>query len=146
MCENLGIGFVAYSPIERGFISGTMDKNTTFDKKLDSRANFPRFSQEALEANQVVIQLVREIAASKKVNGDPATPAQIALAWILAQKPYIMPIPETTKLAHLQQNLGAVQISFSKQELEEINTALNKLKIVGERYPEGSDMAKSVGL
>lgn len=146
MCEKLGIGFVAYSPIERGFISGTMDKNTTFDKKLDSRAHFPRFSKEALEANQVVIQLVREIAASKRVNDKPATPAQIALAWILAQKPYIMPISETTKLAHLQQNLGAVQISFSKQELGEINTALDKLKIVGERYPEGSDMAKSVGL
>lgn len=146
ICEKLGIGFVAYSPIERGFISGTMDKNTTFDKKLDSRANFPRFTQEALEANQVVIELVRQIAATKKVNGKEATPTQIALAWVLAQKPYIMPIPETTKLAHLRQNLGAVQISFSKKELEEINTALDKLKIVGERYPEGSDMANSVGL
>lgn len=145
-CEELGIGFSAYSPLERGFLGGLMNENTKFHPELDMRASFPRFTPEALRANQVFIEYVRELAKSKKVDGKEATTAQIALAWLLAQKPFIMPIPETTKLAHLKQNLGALKISFSKEELQEIDTRIKAIKIVGERYPVGSAQAKSVGL
>ena len=145
-CEELGIGFTAYSPLERGFLGGLMNENTRFHPELDMRASFPRFTPEALKANQVFIEYVREVAKVKRVQGKEASTAQIALAWLLAQKPFIMPIPETTKLAHLKQNLGALQISFSKEELQEIDTRIKAIKIVGERYPVGSAQAKSVGL
>lgn len=145
-CEELGIGFSAYSPLERGFLGGLMNENTKFHPELDMRASFPRFTPEALRANQVFIEYLRELAKSKKVDGKEATTAQIALAWLLAQKPFIMPIPETTKIAHLKQNLGALKISFSKEELQEIDTRIKAIKIVGERYPVGSAQAKSVGL
>lgn len=145
-CEELGIGFSAYSPLERGFLGGLMNENTKFHPTLDMRASFPRFTPEALKANQAFIQYVREIAKTKRVDGKEASTAQIALAWLLAQKPFIMPIPETTKLAHLKQNLGALKISFSKEELEQIDTRIKAIKIVGERYPIGSAQAKSVGL
>ena len=146
LLTKLGIGFTAYSPLERGFLGGLMNENTRFHPTLDMRASFPRFTPEALRANQAFIKLVKEIAKSKVVDGKEATTAQIALAWLLAQKPFIMPIPETTKLAHLKQNLGALKISFSKQELQEIDVKIKEIKIVGERYPIGSDQAKSVGL
>lgn len=145
-CEELGIGFTAYSPLERGFLGGLMNENTTFHPKLDMRASFPRFSKEALKANQTFINYVRDLAKSKKVDGKDATTAQIALAWLLCQKDFIMPIPETTKITHLKQNLGALKISFSKEELQEIDKKIRTIKILGERYPVGSDQAKSVGL
>lgn len=145
-CEELGIGFTAYSPLERGFLGGLMNENTRFHPTLDMRASFSRFTPEALKANQAFIKLVKDIAKSKVVDGKEATTAQIALAWLLAQKDFIMPIPETTKLAHLKQNLGALKISFSKQELQAIDLKIQEIQIVGERYPIGSDQAKSVGL
>lgn len=145
-CEEIGIGFTAYSPLERGFLGGLMNENTTFHPKLDMRASFPRFSKEALKANQTFINYVRDLAKSKKVDGKDATTAQIALAWLLSQKDFIMPIPETTKITHLKQNLGALKISFSKEELQEIDKKIRTIKIMGERYPVGSDQAKSVGL
>lgn len=150
ICSSLGIGFVAYSPLDRGFLAGGMDKHTRFHKTLDMRANFPRFSPQALEANQVVIEFLREIAKDKFIthNGrkQQATSAQIALAWILAQRDFIMPIPETTNPAHLQENLNALQITFTKAEIEAINAKLDKIPIMGERYQPNSDMARSVGL
>lgn len=149
-CRRLGIGFVAYSPLERGFLAGGMNKSTKFHPTLDMRANFPRFSKEALEANQVVIEFLREVAKDKFVreNGRKvrASLAQVALAWLLAQRDFIMPIPETTNLAHLEENLKAIQIRFTKDELDSINARLAAIRITGERYPPNSDMAKSVGL
>lgn len=145
-CEKLGIGFSAYSPLERGFLGGLMDENTTFHKTLDMRAGFPRFQKDALRENQKILNYVKEIAKSKKVDGKSATSAQIALAWLLAQKPFIMPIPETTKLAHLKENLGALQIRFNQDELEAIDKALKSMPVFGERYPPNSDAARSVGL
>ncbi|EFR47967.1 oxidoreductase, aldo/keto reductase family protein [Helicobacter canadensis MIT 98-5491] len=145
-CEELGIGFTAYSPLERGFLGGLMNENTTFHPTLDMRSSFPRFTPEALKANQSFINYVRELAKNKKIDGKEATTAQIALAWLLAQKPFIMPIPETTKIAHLKQNLDSLKIKFSKEELMQIDSKIKTIKIVGERYPIGSDQAKSVGL
>ncbi|CAM2843636.1 aldo/keto reductase [Helicobacter burdigaliensis] len=145
-CEKLGIGFTAYSPLERGFLGGLMDENTTFHKTLDMRAAFPRFQKDALRENQKILNYVREIAKSKIINGKSATTAQISLAWLLAQKPFIMPIPETTKIAHLEENLGALEIGFERDELEAIDKALKAMPVFGERYPPNSDAARSVGL
>jgi aryl-alcohol dehydrogenase-like predicted oxidoreductase len=128
--EELGIGFVPYSPLGRGFLTGKIDENTTFDKS-DFRNIVPRFTPEARKANQAVVDLLRRIADQKK-----ATPAQIALAWLLAQKPWIVPIPGTTKLARLDENLGAAAVELSSGDLREIDSAASKITIQGDRYPE----------
>lgn len=128
--EELGIGFVAFSPLGKGFLTGKIDENTTFDKS-DFRNIVPRFTPEARKANLALVDLVRKIAERKK-----ATPAEIALAWLLAQNPWIVPIPGTTKLARLEENLGAVAIEFTPADLAEIDSAASKIKLEGARYPE----------
>ena len=128
--EELGIGFVPFSPLGKGFLTGKIDEQTTFDKN-DFRNIVPRFTPEARKANQALVDLLRQIAESKK-----ATPAQIALAWLLPQKPWIVPIPGTTKLARLEENLGAVDIALTPDDLREIGTAASEIKVQGERYPE----------
>ncbi len=137
--EELGIGLVAYSPLDRGYLAGKMDGKTIFDPKNDMRASFPRMSPEAMEKNLVIIDFLREIGSAKN-----ATPAQTALAWILAQKPWIVPIPETTQSAHLKENIEAVHITWTEDEMKEINDRLSKIKLTGERYTPGSVAAKSV--
>jgi aryl-alcohol dehydrogenase-like predicted oxidoreductase len=128
--EELGIGFVPFSPLGRGFLTGKMNENTTFDS-TDLRNTLPRFTPEARKANQALVDLLGEIAKRKK-----ATPAQIALAWLLAQKPWIVPIPGTTKLHRLQENIGAVSIELTPDDLREIDSAASKIKVQGARYPE----------
>jgi len=128
--EELGIGFVPYSPLGKGFLTGKMNENTKFDK-TDFRNTLPRFTPAALKANQVLIDLLAKIAQRKK-----ATPAQIALAWLLAQKPWIVPIPGTTKLPRLEENMGACDITLTPDDLREIDSASSKIKIEGARYPE----------
>jgi len=128
--EELGIGFVAFSPLGKGFLTGRFNKDTRFDS-TDFRSSIPRFKPENLEVNQDLLELIKDIAAKKN-----ATTAQIALAWVLAQKPWIVPIPGTKKLERLKENLGAQDIELSAQELAEINEALSKINIAGERYPE----------
>ena len=127
-CEELGIGLVPYSPLGRGYLTGKVDENTTFDSS-DIRSRNPRFTQEALKANRVVVELLEQIAAQKN-----ATPAQIALAWLLAQKPWIVPIPGSRKLERLDENLGAATIKLSASDLSEIKEAMSKIKVVGDRY------------
>ncbi len=128
--EELGIGFVPFSPLGKGFLTGTIDKNTKFDS-ADFRNVVPRFSPEALNANQSMVDLLNKIAEQKK-----ATPAQIALAWLLAQKPWIVPIPGTTKLHRLEENIGAVNVVFTAAELREIEKTSSQIKVQGDRYPE----------
>jgi len=128
--EELGIGFVPFSPLGRGFLTGRMNENTTFDSS-DLRSTLPRFTPEARKANQALVDLLGEIAKRKK-----ATPAQIALAWLLAQKPWIVPIPGTTKLKQLEENIGAVEIELTPDDLREIETASSNIKVEGARYPE----------
>ena len=128
--EELGIGFVPYSPLGKGFLTGKMDENTTFDK-TDFRNTLPRFTPEARKANQALVDLLGRIAEQKK-----ASPAQIALAWLLAQKPWIVPIPGTTKLHRLEENIGAAAIKLSAEDLREIESAAVKIKVQGARYPE----------
>jgi aryl-alcohol dehydrogenase-like predicted oxidoreductase len=128
--EELGIGLVPYSPLGRGFLTGKMNENTTFDK-TDFRNRLPRFAPEARKANQALVDLLHEIAKRKK-----ATPAQVALAWLLAQKPWIVPIPGTTKLKRLEENRGATEIELTSDDLREIEHAASKIKIEGARYPE----------
>lgn len=128
--EELGIGLVPYSPLGRGFLTGKIDAQTTFDSS-DFRSNLPRFQPEALRANQALIQLLESIAAKKK-----STPAQIALAWLLAQKPWIVPIPGTTKLHRVEENIGAAAIQLTSGDLREIESAASKIKVEGARYPE----------
>ena len=128
--EELGIGLVAYSPLGRGFLTGKLDKNTTFGEN-DNRADLPRFTKEAMAANQVVIDYINELATAKN-----ATAAQIALAWVMAQKPWIVPIPGTTKISRIHENIKAANIKFSDEEMKTINDALSKIEIVGDRYPE----------
>ncbi len=128
--EELGIGFVPYSPLGRGFLTGKMNENTTFDSS-DFRNTLPRFTPEARKANQALVDLLGEIAKRKK-----ATPAQVALAWLLAQKPWIVPIPGTTKLKRLEENNGAAAIELTPDDLREIETAASKIKVQGARYPE----------
>jgi aryl-alcohol dehydrogenase-like predicted oxidoreductase len=128
--EELGIGLVPYSPLGRGFLTGKMDARTTF-ASTDFRSNLPRFKPEALAANQALVDLLRKIAERKN-----ATPAQIALAWLLAQKPWIVPIPGTTKLHRLEENLGAVKIELAQDDLRDIDTAAANIQLLGERYPE----------
>jgi aryl-alcohol dehydrogenase-like predicted oxidoreductase len=128
--EELGIGFVPFSPLGKGFLTGKIDENTKFDSS-DFRNVVPRFSPEARKVNQSMIDLLKRIAERKS-----ATPAQIALAWLLAQKPWIVPIPGTTKLHRLEENIGSVSIEFTAEELHEIENASSKIKVQGERYPE----------
>jgi aryl-alcohol dehydrogenase-like predicted oxidoreductase len=128
--EELGIGFVPYSPLGKGFLTGKMDKQTTFDSS-DFRSTLPRFTAEALEANQALIQLLGSIAERKK-----ATPAQIALAWLLARKPWIVPIPGTTKLQRLDENNGAAAVELTPDDLREIDSAASRITVHGARYPE----------
>ena len=130
--EELGIGFVPFSPLGKGFLTGKMDQNTTFDSK-DFRSSVPRLSPENLKANMAFIDLVAAFAQRKN-----ATAAQIALAWVLAQKPWFVPIPGTTKMHRLHENLGASAIEFTADELQEINTASGKIAVHGERYSGGS--------
>jgi aryl-alcohol dehydrogenase-like predicted oxidoreductase len=137
MLEELGIGFVPFSPLGKGFLTGKIDEKTTFDS-TDFRNIVPRFSPEARKANQAVVDLLGRIAEQKK-----ATPAQIALAWLLAQKPWIVPIPGTTKVSRLEENLGAVNIELSADDLREIDSAASKIKVEGARYPE--HLQKMVG-
>jgi aryl-alcohol dehydrogenase-like predicted oxidoreductase len=128
--EELGIGFVVFSPLGRGFLTGTLDENTTFDSS-DFRNNLPRFTAENRKANQAFVQVVAGIAERKKV-----TPAQIALAWLLAQKPWIVPIPGTTKRHRLDENIGAAVVTLSAEDLREIDHAASHVKVHGARYPE----------
>jgi aryl-alcohol dehydrogenase-like predicted oxidoreductase len=135
--EELGIGFVPFSPLGKGFLTGKIDENTKFDS-TDFRNIVPRFSTEARKANQSMIDLLNNIAQKKN-----ATPAQVALAWLLAQKPWIAPIPGTTKLHRLEENIGSVNIEFTADELREIDNASSEIKVKGERYPE--QLQKLVG-
>ena len=128
--EELGIGFVPFSPLGKGFLTGKIDEKTKFDSS-DFRNIVPRFSQEARKANQSMVDLLTKIATMKN-----ATPAQVALAWLLAQKPWIVPIPGTTKLPRLEENLGSVSIEFTADELREIENASSEIKVEGARYPE----------
>jgi aryl-alcohol dehydrogenase-like predicted oxidoreductase len=128
--EELGIGFVPYSPLGRGFLTGKIDQNTTFDSS-DFRNALPRFTPGARKANQALVDLLGEIGQRKK-----ATPAQIALAWLLAQKPWIVPIPGTTKLARLEENIGAAAIELAADDLREIESAASRIPVQGARYPE----------
>jgi len=135
--EELGIGFVPYSPLGRGFLTGKINENTTFDSS-DFRNKLPRFTAQARKANQAVVDLLGKIAKRKN-----ATPAQIALAWLLAQKPWIVPIPGTTKLERLEENIGAVSIQLTPDDLHEIDSAASKIPVQGERYPE--ELQRMVG-
>lgn len=128
--KELGIGFVPYSPLGRGFLTGSMDENTKLDAG-DFRSKLPRFSPDAMKANQALVALLGRVAARKG-----ATPAQIALAWLLAQTPWIVPIPGTTKLSRLEENLGAAAIRLAPDELREIETAAASITVLGARYPE----------
>jgi aryl-alcohol dehydrogenase-like predicted oxidoreductase len=128
--EELGIGFVPYSPLGRGFLTGAMNENTKLDS-TDFRINLPRFTPEAMKANQALIDLLGSIAGRKK-----ATPAQIALAWLLAQKPWIVPIPGTTKLHRLDENIGAIGVELTADDLREIDSAASNITVQGARYPE----------
>jgi aryl-alcohol dehydrogenase-like predicted oxidoreductase len=138
LLEELGIGLVAYSPLGKGFLTGKIDENTTFDSS-DFRNIVPRFTPEARKANQAVVDLLGSIAKEKA-----ATPAQIALAWLLAQKPWIVPIPGTTKLSRLDENIGSLAIKLTADDLREIDSAASKIKVEGERYPE--HLQRMVGL
>jgi aryl-alcohol dehydrogenase-like predicted oxidoreductase len=135
--EELGIGFVPFSPLGKGFLTGKINENTAFDKN-DFRNIVPRFSPEARKANQAMVDLLGRIATEKN-----ATPAQIALAWLLAQKPWIVPIPGTTKFNRLEENLGAASIRLTQNDLTEIEDAASQITITGARYPESSE--KMVG-
>lgn len=136
--EELGIGFVPFSPLGAGFLTGKIDENTRFDP-TDFRSSVPRFSPESRKANMALVDIVKAVAERKG-----ATPAQVALAWLLAQKPWIVPIPGTTKLHRLEENLGAVDVTLSTDDLGEIATALSKIEVQGERLPEA--VLKMTGL
>ncbi|WP_445612837.1 aldo/keto reductase [Geobacillus sp. YF-1] len=137
--EELGIGFVPFSPLGKGFLTGAIDQNARFAES-DFRRIVPRFQQENIEANQVLVELIKRFAAEKQ-----ATPAQIALAWLLAQKPWIVPIPGTRKLERLEENLGALDVVLTAEEWQELNDALANIDIAGDRYPADSDFAKRIG-
>jgi aryl-alcohol dehydrogenase-like predicted oxidoreductase len=136
--EELGIGFVPFSPLGKGFLTGTISKDAKFDES-DFRSIVPRFTPGALAANQALVDLLKQVAQAKK-----ATPAQISLAWLLAQKPWIVPIPGTTKLSRLEENIGAADVELTPDDLNPINAALAKIRVEGERYPE--ELEKRTGL
>ncbi len=135
--EELGIGFVPFSPLGKGFLTGAISKDTQFHKN-DFRNIVPRFSPENRDANQAIVDLIGQFSRQKKV-----TPAQIALAWLLAQKPWIVPIPGTTKLHRLEENIGAVNVALTPADLRELDAATSKVDIQGARYPE--ELQKLVG-
>lgn len=130
VCEELGIGFVPWSPLGQGFLTGKIDTNTTFEGS-DFRASFPRFTREAREANMALVDLLKRIAGRKK-----ATPAQVALAWLLAQRPWIVPIPGTTKVHRLEENLGSVGVELTPDDLRDIETSFAKIPVEGARLPD----------
>ena len=130
ICEELGIGFVPYSPLGRGFLTGKIDETTTFGSN-DNRATLPRFTPEARKANRPVVDLLEEIGEQKG-----ATPAQIALAWLLAQKPWMVPIPGTTKLNRLEENIAATSIELTPEDLRHIDAAASRITVEGDRYPQ----------
>ena len=136
--EELGIGFVTFSPLGKGFLTGSFNKDSKFGSG-DFRNIVPRFTSEAIEANQVLVDLLKKVAEQKR-----ATPGQIALAWLLAQKPWIVPIPGTTKLHRLEENIGAASVTLTSNELHDIHSALEKITVVGDRYPE--ELEKRTGL
>ena len=138
MLEELGIGFVPYSPLGKGFLTGAIKEDAKFDS-TDFRSKLPRFAPDALKANQALIDLLGTIAKKKK-----ATPAQIALAWLLAQKPWIVPIPGTTKLNRLEENIGALAVELTSGDLREIESAASNIPVEGARYPEAIE--KMTGL
>jgi aryl-alcohol dehydrogenase-like predicted oxidoreductase len=127
--DELGIGFVPFSPLGKGFLTGTMDEKTQLSES-DFRASIPRFSEENRKANYAIVEVVKRMAAKKK-----ATPAQVALAWVLAQKPWMVPIPGTTKLERLEENLGAVDVELTSDDLRELDEASSGITVVGDRYP-----------
>jgi aryl-alcohol dehydrogenase-like predicted oxidoreductase len=131
--EELGIGFVPYSPLGKGYLTGKIDENTTFSNS-DLRSRIPRFTPENRKVNQAMVDLLDKIAAEKK-----ATPGQIALAWLLAQKPWIVPIPGTTKLARFEENIGALAVELTLNDIEEIENAAAAIQVQGARYPEELD-------
>jgi aryl-alcohol dehydrogenase-like predicted oxidoreductase len=135
--DELGIGFVPFSPLRRGFLTGTIDQTTTFDA-TDMRNDVPRFTAENRKVNLAFVEWLKTFAAKKD-----ATPAQIALAWLLGQKPWIVPIPGTTKLHRLKENLGSVQVPLTADDLEDIDSAASRIEVHGARYPE--HMQKMVG-
>jgi aryl-alcohol dehydrogenase-like predicted oxidoreductase len=136
-CEELGIGFVPFSPLGRGYLTGKIDENTIF-ASVDIRSRMPRFTPEARKANRVVIDLLASIAEQKG-----ATPAQIALAWLLAQKPWIVPIPGSRKIERLDENIGALAVKLTSDDLREIESAISKITVQGDRYPK--DIARQTG-
>ena len=136
--EELGIGFVPYSPLGRGYLAGALNEQTKFDGRNDNRATLPRFTADAMKANQVLVDLINEFGHRKG-----ATVSQVALAWVLAQKPWIVPIPGTTKLERLEENLRSVDFEFSPEEWRDFNQAVSKIKIQGDRYP--AEEEKRVG-
>jgi aryl-alcohol dehydrogenase-like predicted oxidoreductase len=133
-CEELGIGFVPFSPLGKGFLTGTITASTSFDASNDIRSTIPRFAPDALEHNRAVVELLASIAERKG-----ATPGQVALAWLLAQKPWIVPIPGTRKLHRLEENIGAADIELSADELTEIEVAASKIEVQGGRYAEATE-------
>jgi len=137
LLEELGIGFVPFSPLGKGFLTGSFGKDTTFGKE-DLRPGFPRFTAEAMEANQVLVEYIKSLAAEKE-----ATPAQIALAWVLSAKPWIVPIPGTRKAHRIDENMGSIDIELSGPEIASINDKLNNIPVYGDRYPE--ELAKRAG-
>ncbi|HUH96873.1 MAG TPA: aldo/keto reductase [Anaerolineales bacterium] len=136
-CEALGIGFVPFSPLGRGYLTGKVDENTTF-VRADIRSRLPRFTKEARKANRGVVELLGRIGQQKG-----ATPAQIALAWLLAQRPWIVPIPGSRKLERLDENIGALAVELKPDDLQEIKSAISKIAVHGDRYPE--ELAKQTG-
>lgn len=143
--ERLGIGFVAYSPLNRGYLSGKLGKNSKFDKNNDNRATFPRFQPSAMEANYQIIEVLKEFGKGKNAvaKDSNATPAQVAIAYLLAKKPYIVPLFGTTSEAHLQENIESLHIKLTQKDLKKLDSSLDKIVIVGDRYP--AEQAKRVG-
>jgi aryl-alcohol dehydrogenase-like predicted oxidoreductase len=138
VCEELGIGFVPYSPLGRGFLTGAIDESTTFDDS-DNRNTLPRFTSQARRANQAIVDLLRDLGVQKG-----ATPAQVALAWLLARRPWIVPIPGTTKRHRLEENLAATNVDLTSADIADIDRAASAITIEGDRYPE--EAAKRTGL
>ena len=136
--EQLGIGFVPFSPLGRGFLGGGLNEHTKFDSGNDNRAALPRFTAEAMKANRVLVDLLDEFGRRKG-----ATSSQVALAWVLAQRPWIVPIPGTTKLNHLEEIIRATDLGFTSEELRDLRRAVSEIKVQGDRYP--ADQAKIVG-
>src|SRR5579864_3210306 len=130
-CEELGIGFVPWGPVGQGYLTKKIDVGTKFDPQMDMRSGFPRFSRENIEANAPIVDLVRRFAEKKN-----ATPAQLSMAWLLAQKPFIVPIPGTRNIDHLSENLGAINVQLTPSDLREIDTAVSKIKVYGGRMNE----------